>query len=110
MKVCVGIFGLLLSAGAMAADNAPQKTSAEAGNFKCTNVALTRRVEVSQDVPGQAVPCSVTYFKDTEGPATNQKLWHSDNDAEFCAKKAQDFVEKLKSWGWNCQNLRGSAP
>lgn len=69
--------------------------------FQCTYGDLQRRVEIYTE-PGQAVPCEVHYFKDTEAPGESQVLWTASNDAGYCESKTQEFVAKLQGWGWDC--------
>ncbi len=69
--------------------------------YQCTSGELTRRVEIFSE-PGVAAPCEVHYYKDTEAPGERQVLWSAQNDAAYCASKAQDFVAKLTDMGWDC--------
>ena len=69
--------------------------------FQCTYGDLQRRVEIYTE-PGQAVPCEVHYFKDTEAPGESQVLWTASNDASYCETKTREFVAKLQGWGWDC--------
>jgi len=69
--------------------------------YQCTSGELTRRVEIFSE-PGVAVPCEVHYYKDTEAPGEHQVLWSAQNDAAYCAGKAQEFIAKLTEMGWNC--------
>jgi hypothetical protein len=48
------------------------------------------------------VPCEVHYFKDTELPGENQVLWTATTEAGYCESKAEEFVAKLREWGWDC--------
>lgn len=70
-------------------------------SYQCTFGELTRRVEIFSE-PGVAVPCEVHYYKDTEAPGERQVLWQAQNDAAYCASKAQDFIVKLNDMGWDC--------
>lgn len=45
------------------------------------------------------VPCKVEYTKE-EG---TQKLWGAESSAGYCESKANDFIQKQKSWGWTCE-------
>ena len=73
----------------------------DAQKYQCTSGELTRRVEIFSE-PGVAVPCEVHYYKDTEAPGERQVLWSAQNDAAYCASKAQQFIEKLAEMGWDC--------
>jgi hypothetical protein len=70
-------------------------------SYQCTSGELTRRVEIFSE-PGVAVPCEVHYYKDTEAPGERQVLWRAQNDAAYCASKAQEFIAKLNDMGWDC--------
>ena len=70
-------------------------------SYQCTSGELTRRVEIFSE-PGVAVPCEVHYYKDTEAPGERQVLWQAQNDAPYCASKAQEFIVKLTEMGWDC--------
>ncbi|MCB1616295.1 MAG: hypothetical protein KDI30_09800 [Pseudomonadales bacterium] len=44
------------------------------------------------------VPCEVQYIKN----GTLQVLWSAQNQTGYCERKASEFVEKQKGWGWTC--------
>ena len=73
----------------------------DAGKYQCTNGDLVRRVEIFTE-PGMTVPCEVHYFKDTEAPGETQVLWSAQAEAGYCEIKAEEFISKLKGWGWSC--------
>jgi hypothetical protein len=77
----------------------------DVGKFQCTHGELVRRVEIYTE-PGVTVPCEVHYYKDTEAPGEPQVLWSAQAQEGYCVQKADEFVAKLKGWGWNC----GAAP
>jgi len=64
----------------------------------CLHSGAERKISIVYDTPGQAVPCEVTYEK---GDGI-QTLWSAENEAGYCETKAAEFVEKQRSWGWNC--------
>ena len=81
----------------------PFLTLAQDGQvFKCTMNDNVRRVEVVALEPGQSVPCEVRYVKETEAAGAEQVLWRATNEAGYCEARAQEFLEKLESWGWHC--------
>ena len=80
---------------------APLAIGQDDTKFQCSYGELQRRVEIYSE-PGQAVPCEVHYFKDTEAPGESQVLWSATNDASYCAAKTSEFVTKLEGWGWSC--------
>ncbi len=69
---------------------------------QCTNADLTRRVEIRTD-PGVSVPCEVHYHKDTEAPGERQVLWSATKEVGYCERKTEEFVTKLRGWGWECK-------
>lgn len=91
-KIVIALFAMMLPAVAATQD---------AGKFQCSFGEMQRRVEVVSE-PGTAVPCSVHYYKDTEAPDEQQVLWTAQNDASYCAQKAEALVTKLEGWGWDC--------
>jgi len=70
-------------------------------SYQCTNGDLTRRVEILTD-PGVTVPCEVHYHKDTEAPGERQVLWSATAEIGYCERKTEEFVAKLRGWGWEC--------
>lgn len=64
----------------------------------CYHGEQTRIIEVVYTGEG-VVPCEVKYTK-AEGTKT---LWSASNRAGFCEKKAEDFIEKQRGWGWECE-------
>jgi len=67
----------------------------------CLYEGAERKISVVYDIPGQAVPCSVTYEKG----AGIETLWQAENEAGYCEAKAAEFVEKQRGWGWDCASL-----
>jgi hypothetical protein len=61
-----------------------------------------RRVEIAVQDPNGDVPCEVVYWKDTEAPGVRSVLWSAQTDAAFCARKAEELVDKLEAGGWSC--------
>lgn len=81
----------------------------DSGSYECSMGDLQRRVVVLSE-PGRSVPCEVQYFKDSEAPNEKQVLWHATNQEGFCESKAEEFVDELESWGWDCGRGTTSAP
>ena len=69
--------------------------------YQCSFDGMQRRIEILTE-PGVTVPCEVHYFKDTEMPGENQVLWTATTEAGYCESKAEEFVAKLREWGWDC--------
>ncbi|MDH4125650.1 MAG: hypothetical protein OEW64_01995 [Gammaproteobacteria bacterium] len=79
-------------------------------SYQCTFDQLQRRIEILSE-PGVPVPCEVHYYKDTETPGTKQVLWTASTEAGYCAARADEFVAKLREWGWECKaSASESAP
>ncbi len=69
--------------------------------YQCSFDGMQRRIEILTE-PGVTVPCEVHYFKDTELPGQNQVLWTATTQAGYCEAKVEEFVGKLREWGWEC--------
>ena len=77
--------------------------TAAASETRCTRGDdAIRRVEIAVSDPNGDVPCEVVYWKDTEQPGVRSVLWNAQTDAAFCARKAEELVDTLKSAGWSC--------
>ena len=74
--------------------------SVNANAWKCEHNGMVRKVQVEYLSEGK-VPCNVIYDKPTEGIET-KVLWFADKQEGYCEEKAQEFVNKLESWGWTC--------
>ena len=70
-------------------------------SYQCSHGELTRRVEILTD-PGVSVPCEVHYHKDTEAPGERQVLWSATKEVGYCERKTEEFITKLRGWGWDC--------
>ena len=73
----------------------------DAGKYRCTQGDLVRRVEIYTE-PGASVPCEVHYFKDSEAPGESQVLWSASAEAGYCEARTEEFVARLRGWGWDC--------
>lgn len=73
--------------------------SALANTWSCTHNNLIRTVSIVSEEG--TTRCEVNYTKETEGIAV-QTLWSAENQADYCQEKAEGFVAKLTSWGWDC--------
>ena len=82
----------------------------ETGNaYQCSFNDMQRRIEILTE-PGVTVPCEVHYFKDTEMPGESQVLWTATTEAGYCESKAEEFLAKLREWGWDCATGSGAEP
>jgi hypothetical protein len=79
------------------------EASSVKSKYQCELRGNVRRVEIQYTDSTSAIPCVVMYYKDTESPGTERVLWSATNEVGYCETKAQEFVEKLENWGWNCQ-------
>lgn len=70
-------------------------------SYQCSLEQMQRRIEILSE-PGVSVPCEVHYYKDTESPGTRQVLWTATTEAGYCVARAEEFVAKLREWGWEC--------
>ena len=77
--------------------------------YQCSFNDMQRRIEILTE-PGVTVPCEVHYFKDTEMPGESQVLWTATTDASYCETKAEEFVTKLREWGWDCASGSSAMP
>lgn len=68
-------------------------------SYLCTLDGDTRIIAVEYSTTEPA-PCAVTYLKDNE----KQTLWQATTSHGYCEQQAQVFLEKQRSWGWNCQS------
>jgi hypothetical protein len=91
-----------ISVLAVAMSGLPLMAVAQDGaGYRCVNGDVVRRVEVAY-LTGDAVPCEVRYFKDTEAPGRAETPWRADNEAGYCEERAEALVERLRGFGWNC--------
>ena len=67
--------------------------------YICTQDKATRVITVEYST-SEPVPCAVTYTKNGQ----TQTLWKAQNTDGYCEQKAKAFVEKQKSWGWQCNS------
>lgn len=74
-----------------------------ATGYVCTQGGMERKIEVVYTGAGK-VPCEVLYTKD----GASQVLWNAQNEEGYCEAKAAEFVEKQRSWGWQC--VESAAP
>jgi hypothetical protein len=73
-------------------------------SYQCSFDQLQRRIEILSE-PGVTVPCEVHYYKDSEAPGTKQVLWTATTEVGYCAARADEFVAKLREWGWECNSV-----
>ena len=81
--------------------------SQSAVSYQCSFENLQRRIEILTE-PGVTVPCEVHYYKDSEMPGEKQVLWTATSEEGYCEAKTEEFVAKLREWGWEC--VAGAAP
>ena len=81
---------------------------AVAKSVTCTMASLERTVELRYETPGDALPCEVRYAKPTEG-TDEQVLWRAEREAGYCEARFGEFVDKLRGFGWSCNEVVGDA-
>ena len=92
--VIMGCFrGLLLSCTLV--------SIAFAESWTCGQASLTRQVLIVYPNEPARVPCQVYYAKPDE-QVVPRVLWDAKNTHGYCERKAQGFVSKLESLGWQC--------
>ena len=77
--------------------------------YRCTNGDQVRRVEIAY-VAGEAVPCEVHYFKDTEAPGVREVPWNAQSQTGYCEARAGELVADLRGWGWTCTASATAGP
>ena len=81
---------------------------AQAHGWVCSKADLVREVTVFYpDAPAQ-LPCRVYYSKSTEH-AMPRVLWDATKEENYCERKAQAFVRKLRTMGWSCSEETGES-
>lgn len=69
--------------------------------YVCTQGSMERKVEVVYLETG-TVPCEVRYTKN----GATEVLWSARAEEGYCEARAAEFVEKQRSWGWECVESR----
>ena len=78
-------------------------------NIICRHGHQARRISIQYDQAGKAVPCHVIDAKD-DG-AEGKTLWSAKVKEGYCESKAQDFAQKLQTFGWKCSDAgKSKAP
>ena len=83
--------------------------SAVAGDgytYECVHGRDIRKIEVVYLQRESLVPCEVNYTKD----GVQESLWNASYSEGYCEARAKEFVEKQKSWGWDCTLTEGVEP
>lgn len=75
---------------------------AHALEFRCSNGAQERRVEVSGPYVAEDRACEVRYWRDAQVPDSGRVLWYARQDADFCAPRARGLIRQLEAGGWTC--------
>lgn len=85
----IALFSILLSSSVLADDV-----------YVCQHADNQRIISVVYTEEGSTVPCEVTYEKSTG----SEVLWSAQGEEGYCEAKAEAFVEKQRSWGWDCSS------
>ena len=86
--------GMALLATLLAATPA---LAAESIVYRCVMGNVERIIAVHYP-HGETLPCEVHYSK----PEGSQILWTAQNTEGYCEQRAENFVEKQRGWGWQC--------
>jgi hypothetical protein len=78
----------------------PQPVHAK--DYLCNRNGITYWIQVDYEVPGQALPCSVSRWVLYQEP---ELLWRATKDPDFCQAKAEEIRQRLLSYGWLCQPI-----
>ena len=73
-----------------------------AETWTCRHDGLVRHVVVFYPDAPATLPCEVFYSKPTENRVP-RPLWSARNAEGYCTDKAAAFVERLRGWGWVCE-------
>lgn len=73
--------------------------------YQCSQGNQKRTVEVVYQNSDTNVPCNVRYEKNGQ----TETLWTYNNEAGQCELQAQGFLEKQRSWGWQCNEQSTTA-
>jgi hypothetical protein len=93
----------LLACGALAPMLMALAGTAAASETRCVRGDdAIRRVEIATQDQNRGAPCEVVYWKDTERPGVRTVLWSAETDPDFCARKAEELVDRLEGGGWSC--------
>jgi len=74
-----------------------------ASSWTCQKTDLTRQVTIFYPNAPDRLPCEVYYSKPDEN-ALPRALWQAENQEGYCGPKAVEFVDKLRSLGWQCSS------
>jgi hypothetical protein len=66
--------------------------------YTCTYGTDERVVSVVYQDQEAKVPCEVRYQKE----GVTETLWSAQKEISYCEEKAKVFVEKLRVFGWKC--------
>ena len=94
MKFILSIFSamlLSLSFGVIASED-----------YVCDKNGVKRIIIIAYQSEQQPVPCEVRYDKG-QG---EQTLWSAQSEVGFCEAKADEFIQKQESWGYDCEKFQ----
>ncbi|MCU7805834.1 MAG: hypothetical protein KZQ96_21850 [Candidatus Thiodiazotropha sp. (ex Lucinoma borealis)] len=74
-----------------------------ANSWTCHYADLTRNVVIFYPNEPARLPCKVYYTKPKEN-VMPRTLWKAENEDNYCARKAVEFINALESWGWQCSS------
>jgi hypothetical protein len=97
-RLILPLIGMLASFSVAAAESpTPETRFPSNAAYICTLNGASRTIAIEYDSQ-HVTPCTVTYQKDGQ----KQTLWQAENASSFCEENAKAFIDKQRSWGWQC--------
>ncbi len=95
----------LVSSASTKTPTAPAPASKLDKDLKINCVApgttATRRLETSYEKYPSELPCKVVYFRED---GKTQLIAEAKATPGYCTEKRNEFLDKLKGWGWQCSS------
>lgn len=96
------IFALAIAASVLSGG----AVAGESYSYECRHGGDVREIDVVYLKRESDVPCEVNYTKE----GVQENLWNATYSEGYCEARAQEFVEKQRGWGWDCQLVEGVEP
>ena len=96
------VIGMLIALLATVGGTGVSLAEGPAKAWSCLQNGLVREVTIYYPNEPARLPCEVYYSKRHENRLP-RPLWTATNEEGYCERKAESFVEKLESLGWQCQ-------
>lgn len=75
---------------------------AASNKYVCDNHGDKRVIKIAYQSEHESMPCEVIYDKG-QG---EEVLWNAQSESGYCQAKANEFLEKQESWGYNCSEFK----